>query len=148
MYYAFSLETNELATALVQVQSEITDPKKNTSGYGYKYATLDQVLAIVRPAFTKNGLAFTQMTVTRDAKASLVEVVTRVMHTSGQWMESTLGIWADEAKGMSRAQSIGSIITYARRYSLQSIAGIAAEEDTDAAKPSVTTEAAEIEDFI
>lgn len=145
MNTAFSAENDQIAPALVAFQAEVTDPVKNTSGYGYKYATLDQILNIARPLLSKHGLAMVQMATTRDQKCQLVEVTTRLIHTSGQWIEATLGMWVGESKGMSAAQATGSVITYARRYAVQTLLGMAAEEDTDAAP--VKTTMADTEDF-
>ena len=145
----FSDSQIEITKALSALQAEITDPKKDTSGYGYKYATLDQVLAIVRPLMAKHGLAHTQMVTSVPTEYSVIYVNTRIMHVSGEWMEAALAMPIENAKGMSKAQAIGSVITYARRYALQSILGIAAEEDNDAAeKPKTTSKAEDIEDFI
>jgi len=147
--HLFSDDTAALTKALSSFQGEITDPKKSTAGYGYRYATLDQVLSIVRPLLAKNGLALTQMISTRwEGEREWVRATTRVMHESGEWMESTLSLPVEQMKGMSHAQAVGSIITYARRYSIQAAVGIAAEEDTDAAMPKVEKKAKDVEDFI
>ena len=152
----FSESQTEITKALSALQAEITDPKKDTSGYGYKYATLDQVLAIVRPLMAKHGLAHTQMVTSVPTEYSVIYVSTRIMHVSGEYIEAALGMPIENAKGMSKAQSIGSVITYARLYALQSILGIAAEEDTDAASlksaskgpDTVLKVSNDIEDFI
>ena len=53
------------------------------------------------------------------------------MHASGEWIESSMTLPIGDGKGISTAQSMGSIITYLRRYSLSSILGVYADEDTD-----------------
>jgi len=65
-------------------------------------------------------------------------VITRLMHTSGQWIESTLWL----PVGKADAQGVGAAITYARRYALQSILGVpAADDDGNAvSQPTITAE--------
>ena len=68
---------------------------------------------------------------------SLVGVQTLYMHTeSGEWITSTIKSPIAEAKGMNMYQSIGSAITYFRRYSLSAFVGIASDEDIDASGPA------------
>jgi hypothetical protein len=62
-----------------------------------------------------------------------VSVKTIIIHESGQTMESTMSMPVTTKKGMSAEQSVGTAISYARRYALQSCLGLMAEEDTDAA---------------
>jgi len=124
-----SSEINELASALSVAQGELRDPEKDTQGYNYKYADLPSTLQTIRPVFHKNGLSFTQLPSGGDD--NFVHITTRLMHTSGQWMESTFSMSIETKKGMSFMQCVGSTLTYARRYALQAVAGIAADEDTD-----------------
>tara|TARA_Y100001938_G_scaffold149909_1_gene238649 strand:+ start:20771 stop:21472 length:702 start_codon:yes stop_codon:yes gene_type:complete len=124
-----SNEINELASALSVAQGELRDPEKDTQGYNYKYADLPSTLQTIRPVFHKNGLSFTQLPSGGDD--NFVHITTRLMHTSGQWMESTFSMSIETKKGMSFMQCVGSTLTYARRYALQAVAGIAADEDTD-----------------
>lgn len=121
-----SEQLNELALALSKLQSEIKDAEKDTKAYNFKYADLAQILSIVRPLAAKYGISFTQHPENND---NLIGLTTMVIHTSGQWMQSTIFIPADTGK--NAAQSTGSVITYLRRYSASSIFGIA-QEDSDA----------------
>ena len=59
----------KIASALVAAQSEFPSIPKNAQGYGYKYATLDDILTIVKPILHKNGLAITQL-LEQDASTS------------------------------------------------------------------------------
>lgn len=119
----------ELSTALAKAQGELTDPEKNTKGYNYKYADLPIMLKTIRPVLTKHDLSFVQFTSGGDD--NFVQVTTRLMHKSGEWMESTFSMPIEIKKGMSLAQNIGSTLTYARRYSIQSVVGISGDADTD-----------------
>jgi hypothetical protein len=124
-----SPEINELATALSVAQGQLKDPKKDTQGYNYKYADLPATLETIRPVFHENGLSFTQMPSGGDD--NFIQITTRLMHTSGQWLEATFSMAIELKKNMSASQCVGSTLTYARRYALQALAGIAADEDTD-----------------
>lgn len=122
-------QINEIAAALAKAQEEIQNVAKDKSGYGYKYADLASVLEIARPALSKNGIALIQSASYADQSVS---VTTTLAHQSGQWVSSTIAMPVQVGKGMSYAQAIGSVITYARRYLLAAMVGIA-QEDNDAA---------------
>lgn len=124
-----SEQINELAAALCKAQSNIQDAAKDKSGYNYKYADLSQVLQIIRPAFTDNGLSISQFPTESGDNIALDTIL---MHSSGQWLSDHYSMPIEVAKGMSRAQASGSVITYMRRYALSAIAGIT-QEDNDAA---------------
>ena len=120
---------DELATALSKAQSCIEDATKSTEAYNYKYADLSQILRLVRPVFTANGLSITQFPC--DGGSS-VSVESMLMHSSGQWLSQKFSMDVETSKGMSKAQSAGVVISYMRRYSIAAIAGIT-QEDNDAA---------------
>ena len=94
----------------------------------------------------KNGLSVSQLTT---GSGGEIGVTTILMHTSGEWLSSTSSLPIGEEKGKSQAMVAGSIISYLRRYSLASILGMYAEEDTDghtgngkaAQKPAPVTKA-------
>jgi hypothetical protein len=135
-----SEQINEIAAALAKAQSAIKDASKDRQGYGYKYADLAAVLQIVRPALTAEGIAVLQDT---ETVGDHISVATRLVHSSGQWLESEhLALLIEAKKGLSAAQCAGSVVTYARRYSLAALVGVA-QEDDDAAKDKDSAEAAE-----
>jgi hypothetical protein len=115
---------NELAAALSAAQGEMRDAAKDASNPFFKsnYADLASVREAVRETFHKHGLAVSQV-FNRDDHGVVVETV--LMHKSGQWLCGGLSIKPVK----DDPQGIGSAITYARRYSLQAVAGIAAEDD-------------------
>ncbi len=119
-------EINELAKSLSKVQGEIHNAFKDKSGYGYKYVDLASILDITRPLLSKHGLSVTQLCGSANDMAT---VETVLMHESGQWLSSTIEMSVERGKGMSLAQSVGSVITYARRYALAAIVGIAQTDD-------------------
>ena len=117
---------NELAAALAQAQGEIRNATKDASNPFFKtnYADLASVREAIQPVFTKHGLAVTQL-LGNDAHGVTVETV--LLHKSGQWLSGTVSIKPVK----DDPQGLGSAVTYARRYSLQSVAGIAADDDDD-----------------
>jgi len=118
-----------IAEALAKAQLQLKDTAKSKQGYGYKYADLSDVLSAIRSEFGKQGLSFTQE-VTQEGK--VIKVTTLLMHSSGEWIVYGTAIPSIIMKGCNDAQSAGAGITYARRYAISAIAGIASEEDTDA----------------
>lgn len=118
---------SELATALAIAQGLITDADKDRQGYGYKYADLSQILQILRPILSVQGLSIVQGT---DMQEGKVGVTTRILHSSGQWIEcGPLYMEVQPKKGLSQAQCVGSVVTYARRYALTAAVGITQDED-------------------
>lgn len=118
----------EIAKALAKFQSEVSDPNrtKKNAFLKSKYVTLDSLLQAVRPVLANNGLSFLQVPFTG---ADVVSVTTMLLHESGEWLESdpfTLPLMKKDPQG------VGSVVTYARRYSLSSILGVAWDEDDDA----------------
>lgn len=119
-------QINELATALALAQSEMKNARLNKQNPHFKsrYSDLAEIRDAVTPALTKNGLSVVQGTDTSDDGKLIV--VTRLLHKSGQWIESRFPISYD------KPQAMGSSITYGRRYTLSAICNIAADEDDDA----------------
>lgn len=115
---------NELSAALAKAQGEINNPTKGSVNPHLKsrYADLAEVLSVVRPAFSANGLAVSQHP---SVEGALVTVESLLTHSSGQWLLSSVSAPANKAD----AQGIGSSITYCRRYALAAIAGVAQEDD-------------------
>lgn len=119
-----SEQINELAAALTKAQSEMEHASKDKTNphYKSKYADLASCLDACREPLFKNGLSIAQAPQKHDGSWVLV---TRLMHTSGQFIESECPIM--NAKG--DAQGFGSGLTYARRYALSAIIGLAQDDD-------------------
>jgi hypothetical protein len=122
----------DLAKALALAQSRFPTVKKARtaeveSGDGYlrtyAYADLADLLEAVRGPLAENGLSLLQP-ITWDGRCPWL--VTRLLHVSGQWIESAYRLTA-----FDQPQHMGSAITYARRYAAAALLGIAAEEDDD-----------------
>ena len=122
-----SEQVNEIAAALAKAQAVMKNAALNKVNphFKSKYADLAEIRDAVIPALTANGIAVVQ-TLSGSANDHPY-VLTRLQHASGQWFESACPIL-----GASDMQKMGSAITYARRYSLSAICGIAADEDDDA----------------
>lgn len=118
-----------LAKALCKCQSELKDVFKGQKGYGYNYAPLDEVLKEIRPIATKNGISFMQSQTFGDY---VVSIETIILHESGESYKTLSQSPFAKLKGMNEYQSIGSAITYLRRYALSAAFGIASDGDQDA----------------
>lgn len=117
-------DINELATALSKAQGEILDAAKAAENpyFKSKYADLAAVRGVIREPMAKHGLSLVQLPKTVDGG---VEVETMLLHSSGQYIKSSLFMPAAK----NDAHGIGSAITYARRYSIMSILSLATEDD-------------------
>lgn len=113
-----------IAKALHAAQGEMSGAKKGAANpfFNSKYADMNSVVDAVREPFHNNGLSYSQFPIYQDGFAG---VTTILMHTSGEWIEDTLTLPVVKKD----PQATGSAITYARRYALQSIAGIPSEDD-------------------
>ena len=132
MNLEFSDNIDQIAAALSAVTGAMSDPAKDATGYGYKYAQLDSYLRIVRPLLAANGLALMQ-TPSSSADLMTVSVTAVLMHSSGQWIRSSMTMRVEPKKGLSDAQCAGTVISYIRRYQVQSLFACASE-DNDAAR--------------
>lgn len=124
-----SEETTNLMKAMIASAPEIRSIAKNKQAYGYKYATLDSLIDMLREVLPKHGLWFTQIP-TRSEEESVL--TTRVFHESGEWLEDSILMTDTELQGKANdTQKLGASITYFRRYVLSSIFGVSADEDVD-----------------
>jgi len=133
-----SEQINELASALAKAQSEIQPALKDSINpfFKSKYADLSSVWNACKAALTKNGLAVIQ---TMDNLNGQLVLLTTLAHSSGQWMRSILPI----VSARQDAQSIGSAITYMRRYSLAAIVGVTTDDDDDGNSATYTSPSVE-----
>lgn len=121
--------TDKIAAALAKAAAGIHNPTKNREvtvrsdkgNYKFKYATFDAILDAIRAPLTENGLWFVQTL--EDNR-----MVTTLYHSSGQTIASRIPFVA----GGNGPQAMGSALTYAKRYGLCALLGIAADEDDDA----------------
>jgi hypothetical protein len=129
-----------IASALAKAQSELTNPEKSLvatirspfpreSDRTFRYASLSSGLDIVRKALGKHEIATVQTT-SIDKDAGLIRLTTVLAHSSGEWVSSD---WPVCPVGETAApHKMGAALTYARRYALFTLVGIAGEDDLDA----------------
>ncbi len=122
--YNKSEDITELAGALSAAQGAIENAEKTSANPFFKssYADLASIWDAIRCPISANGLAIMQLPSAEGPKVTITTVLT---HKSGQWISSELTMTAKD----DTPQGIGSAITYARRYALQSVAGVAPEDD-------------------
>src|SRR5215813_8799811 len=129
-----------LASALAKAQAELVNPEKSLTatirsgrpGEGersFRYAPLSSGLDIVRKTLGQHEIATVQTTAI-DKETGVVNLTTMLAHASGQWIASD---WPVCAVGeTANPQRMGAALTYARRYALFTLVGIAGEDDLDA----------------
>ena len=119
-----SEQLNELFSALSKAQENIKNAQKEGYNPMFKsnYTTVTSVLEAIKSVYKEN-ISIIQM-------PEADKLITRVGHSSGQWLEIETPLFIGEPKGMSKMQAYGNAITYARRYALVSLFGIG-QEDND-----------------
>jgi hypothetical protein len=123
-----------IATALAKAQAELSNPEKTLTGtipgkHGdrvFRYASLASGLDIVRRCLGQHEIAVMQTTAVEQGQITLT---TLLVHASGEWVSS---LWPVCPAGEPSAQMKGTALTYARRYALFTLVGIAGEDDLDA----------------
>jgi len=129
-----------LAAALAKAQMALTNPEKSLTGTvpsnrydepgrTFRYAPLSSGLDIVRKALGEQGIA-TLQTTTIDQDIQTVSLTTVLAHASGEWIASDWPVCA--LSDMAAPRRMGAALTYARRYALFTLVGIAGEDDLDA----------------
>jgi hypothetical protein len=129
-----------LAAALAKAQVLLTNPEKSLTatvgsdrydepGRTFRYAPLSSGLDIVRKALGQHEIATVQTTAI-DQAAQAVSLTTVLAHSSGEWIASDWPVCA--LSEMATPRRVGAALTYARRYALFTLVGIAGEEDLDA----------------
>ena len=115
---ALALAKAQAEFGAIKKSGEATIKPKDKQEYSYKYADLASAIAATRPALNSHGIAVLATAVTVSGG---VEVSTRLVHESGEWIESARLFMACDAK----PQNVGSAITYARRYQYLALLGLA-----------------------
>lgn len=122
-----SQEIAKLAAALCAAQGAMQNASMNkvNSYFNSRYATLGAIRDAVREPLFNNGLCVTQTTKINENGNIILNTV--LLHISGEWVSSEFPILFT-----GKPQEMGSALTYAKRYQLSAIVGIAADEDDDA----------------
>jgi len=138
-----------IAAALAKAQVELTNPEKSLvatirspfpkgSDRIFRYAPLSSGLEIVRKSLGRHEIATVQTTEI-DKDVGLVRLTTMLAHSSGQWLSSDWPVCPISDTGSP--QRMGAALTYARRYALFTLVGIAGEDDLDAPELGAISEA-------
>jgi ERF superfamily len=127
-----------IATALAKAQTELSNPEKamvgtvynnrSDSPQSFRYASLSSGLDIIRKTLGGAQIAITQTTGI-DRVSGMVNLNTVLLHTSGEWISSDWPVC--QVSETSAPRRMGAALTYARRYALFTMVGIAGEDDLD-----------------
>ncbi len=129
-----------IATALAKAQIELNNPEKTLTATiqspfpreanrTFRYASLSSGLDLIRKSLGRHEIATVQTTSIDDA-ARLIRLTTVLAHASGEWISSDWPVCP--VSETAAPQRMGAALTYARRYSLFTLVGIAGEDDLDA----------------
>src|ERR1700758_3635027 len=129
-----------LAAALAKAQAEIQNPEKSLTAtivspfpregsQTFRYAPLSSGLELVRKCLGKHEIATVQATAI-DHQSGLISLTTTLVHASGEWVSSDWPVCP--VSETAAPHRLGAALTYARRYALFTLVGIAGEDDLDA----------------
>src|SRR5215471_1936397 len=129
-----------ISGALAKAQAELTNPEKSLTATirspfprerdrTFRYAPLSSGLDIIRKSLGRHEIATIQSTEI-DKEAGLLRLTTILAHSSGEWISSEWPVCT--IADIASAQRMGAALTYARRYALFTLVGIAGEDDLDA----------------
>lgn len=123
-----SQEVDKLVPCLIKAQSEMSAAIKDCANTFYKsnYATLGSVLSAVMPALLSNKICVIQSVSEFEGKSYMT---TRLMHESGQFIEDSALIIYEKTERQNLLQSLGSAISYMRRYTLMALLVVNQEDD-------------------
>ena len=142
-----------IAAALAKAQAELTNPEKSLvatirspfpreGDRTFRYAPLSSGLDIVRKGLGRYEIATIQTTAI-DKDAGLLRLTTVLAHSSGEWISSEWPVCP--IADIASAQRMGAALTYARRYALFTLVGIAGEDDLDAPDLGATSKTGVVE---
>src|SRR6201996_128862 len=138
-----------IAAALAKAQGELTNPEKSLTATirspfppegdrTFRYASLASGLDIVRKSLGQHEIATIQTTRIEEP-AGQIRLTTLLMHASGEWISSDWPVCASSET--AAPHRMGAALTYARRYALFTLVGIAGEDDLDAPDLEAITKA-------
>ena len=119
--------TSELTKALIAFHQKVPTIHKTAKSYTNQYAPLDEVLSVVTPALSAQGLTFSHIFEPQPEGQPLL--VCTLHHVSGETLVSKLPLVVQQGKHAT--QDVGSAISYLRRYTLLALLGLTADVDTD-----------------
>src|SRR6202163_4577838 len=144
-----------IAAALAKAQGELTNPEKSLTAtirspfpreadLTFRYASLASGLDIVRKSLCQHEIATVQTTAI-DQASGQIQLTTLLAHASGEWISSDWPVCA--ITETATPHRMGAALTYARRYALFALVGIAGEDDLDAPDPLLEPSPAKLADL-
>ena len=138
---------SKISAALAKAQAQIENPEKSLTATiespfpregqrTFRYASLSTGLDIVRKCLGQHEIATVQSTAI-DRETGLIRLTTTLVHASGEWVSSDWPVCP--ASDTAAPHRMGAALTYARRYALFTLVGIAGEDDLDAPDLAVQT---------
>ena len=135
--YRSSQNISQVAAALARAQAELENPEKsltailpapfpNGASRSFRYASLASGLEIVRKSLSKQEIATVQTTAL-EPESGLIRLTTTLLHSSGEWIASDWPVCT--IADIAAPHRMGAALTYARRYGLFALVGIAGEDD-------------------
>lgn len=129
----------EISVALSKLGADLGNVSKNSVNpfFKSKYADLASILDYVKPSLAEHGLSIVQSS--RQTRQKVLIIETLLTHESGEWIETEIEVPASQTDKKTQiekydAQTVGSAVTYGRRYALSAILNISSEEDNDGNK--------------
>ena len=116
------------ALSAAQLEFEPVEKDKHNKHLNYHYSSFSAIMASVRPALAKHGLALIQVPLPMDGDERLVEVEQTLVHLpSGEWTATRIGFLIPRRE----PQAVGSALTYAQKYLVRTVLGVLLDEDDD-----------------
>lgn len=115
-----------LLPALVSAKQKFGTINKNKTAFGYKYATIDEILDKIEKPLSEAGLC-----ITHDRDIEKMEMTSYVYHVSGEYIATKIKLDVELSNKMNYMQNMGSASSYAIRYNLIALFNLCAEEDDD-----------------
>lgn len=123
----------EFDAALASMQSELPEVEKLATGHNSKYAKFEHILAAIKPSLLKWGFSITHRV---KSEGDMVHITGILSHKSGHREETTLTLPHDKSGNKNAVQAVASSTEYGRRYTMNSLIGIATKDaDQDGGAP-------------
>ena len=125
-------EIDQISSALVSFQANLTGFGFDSQGYNFKYASYPAIRSHVKPFLAKQALAVKH---TEDWKDGMMLIITTLHHASGQFMRGRAPLFLPSRKDIPNNkeyyQEYGKAVSYVKRYALENILGIKADKDEE-----------------
>jgi len=129
----------KISPALLAAQKKLPNVQKNAENpyFSSKYSDLTAVIEAIKGPLNEEDIAVVQLPTSRDDRDDMVGLTTRLLHSSGEWIEDTIFVKMKDTS----PQAVGTMISYLRRYCLKATVGLAdADDDAEAAQKAFREE--------